>query len=1234
MSVDFQRAFLTSAFGGAEGGVTVAHFIDDAPTTFVLGEDGNDASVLRDDVESWVDLRTTAGEVVGICSIHDTSESANAFIAEHAEPSLSLRDEETIALVYLFEAPVMVDGDLPTKCPLPGGPFQFAFEEDEPTDGVLPAVKFDSTEVLGWFDGDDRTPMNDAFIYGELDSDTLDRKIIITTGKNRTAKRWVSKETTIRDFIIGLSKNQVGPKDGIAFTQGEIRGTERRGNLVSCQYVLGLDVDVGFDMEALHKMVSDLGLLTVIYTTHSHLSTTTEIGESVFNKWLEQNNLEANEDSCRRYLIEEKGYHPPVLNTLVFHGRQLADGTGTVYLCDHTPMPKFRVVFFLEHPFDVMSEAASTDGARKKWARKLYGIARKLGNLPIDQKCIDLARLFYLPRRKRQDSPFEIRILAGKLLDLDSIEEVDPKRIDLFDEAAARMGSGSIGDSRKLKNGLSIKRWAKDRADGFQIAEVFRQHAPDRIRQDQSEDKLTVECPFDGMHSNPGDTSDAGCWVQNGASATSDSGFAFACSHNGCRGHDRLDMLCEALDHDWFPESVLLDESFQALLIEDIIDEEKPESTDENDEDGDSEEPDEDITSLYSKLYKQAEALTEASTPTEFRGILRKAIHGELPSMEFAKIKQKIVKKTGLRQKDVEDEVKIVEAKHRRSKRKKNDDGEPEDLLAAEEAQFINENGLKPLRGAIPLFASAYENDEYAFVKRLAGAFSRQNQKNPRVYNYGGRKIVAVLNADNDYELTDINEKILAEEVNKVITKFVQRDGEQIARERVTQEEIVNLMYDVDIKYPNVERFEEMPFYARDGRIVYTNGYDTDTQTLLVCAPDIEIPDFAFDSNPSQDLVDEAVNAFFDELFYDFPFDDLKDTDTNGNGSRCHLLAMMLQPLIRRMIDGRTPFYLVDKPSPGTGGSLLVKSALMVSTGNHKVETETEKGNNSDDEWRKNITSALSAGKKDIWFDNIRFKLDSGSLANLATADVWSDRRLGSTTIVTFKNWARIVLSGNNVRMSDELLRRSLMIRVDYKKGDPTLRNEDDFKIKNIEEHVMLNRGRYYAYLMVLVNNWIAKGKPLYQGKGIASFENWSRITGGILLAADIEGFLSNVHLTSGRAASQRTALNTFATGLFNKFGFESVLMTDVQNFCETWNDLPAIDGANSRTFESFTSFNKFFDGIKNSPFTVYRPEHPEGDFYGTFHIDYDPKNPTRLLFRIKYADESKNKARYEVKAA
>ncbi len=67
---------------------------------------------------------------------------------------------------------------------------------------------------------------------------------------------------------------------------------------------------------------------------------------------------------------------------------------------------------------------------------------------------------------------------------------------------------------------------------------------------------------------------------------------------------------------------------------------------------------------------------------------------------------------------------------------------------------------------------------------------------------------------------------------------------------------------------------------------------------------------------PSADQIHRARDLFIGDLLGDFPFVDEAD--------KANVLALYLLPFARELIDGPTPLHLIEKPSPGSGASLLL----------------------------------------------------------------------------------------------------------------------------------------------------------------------------------------------------------------------------------------------------------------------------------------------------------------------
>ena len=165
--------------------------------------------------------------------------------------------------------------------------------------------------------------------------------------------------------------------------------------------------------------------------------------------------------------------------------------------------------------------------------------------------------------------------------------------------------------------------------------------------------------------------------------------------------------------------------------------------------------------------------------------------------------------------------------------------------------------------------------------------------------------------------------------------------------------------------------------------------------------------------------VQDAVSLLRDDLLVDFPFTD--------EGSEAHALALILQPFIRFILSGPTPLYLITAPARGTGKGLLADVVTIPATGG---EAGVMALPGSDDELEKRVTACLVTGHSLILLDNVT-SLRSRVLSAALTSREWVGRILGRSRMVRVSNDATWVATGNNLSLSDEMLRRVVPIRLD-----------------------------------------------------------------------------------------------------------------------------------------------------------------------------------------------------------
>jgi hypothetical protein len=271
-------------------------------------------------------------------------------------------------------------------------------------------------------------------------------------------------------------------------------------------------------------------------------------------------------------------------------------------------------------------------------------------------------------------------------------------------------------------------------------------------------------------------------------------------------------------------------------------------------------------------------------------------------------------------------------------------------------------------------------------------------------------------------------------------------------------------------------------------------GYDESTGIYYDAIDDIA------NVRPTVASMAAAKALIFDEVLVDFPFKD--------DASRANAVALMLLPILRPAIRGRSPLTVIDAPTPGTGKSLLAEFILSLYSP-AGVASRVCPPQYDEAEWRKQITSALLAQSQFYYLDNVKGALVNPALQAAITNTGWVDRPLGARDQVEFHNSMIFVVTANNIIMDNELSRRSVWVRLDANRERPEERS--GFKHADIRKYVTDNRTAILAALLTIVRAWVEGGcKPAeIRPPTLGGFESYVEIVAGVIEYI-CTGFLQN----------------------------------------------------------------------------------------------------------------------------
>jgi hypothetical protein len=287
--------------------------------------------------------------------------------------------------------------------------------------------------------------------------------------------------------------------------------------------------------------------------------------------------------------------------------------------------------------------------------------------------------------------------------------------------------------------------------------------------------------------------------------------------------------------------------------------------------------------------------------------------------------------------------------------------------------------------------------------------------------------------------------------------------------------------------FPEVGGVTSGPGLRLDGSVSADPGHDAALRVHRVPDPGLVMPE-GWDGVVVRDNA-VASMRLLEELLGGYPF--VNDV------SRSVGLALLLSAVCRSGVP-TCPVFAINATSAGSGKSHLVDLVSVLATGR---EVAVLSAGETSEETEKRLGGILYAGVPIVSLDNVNRILRSDTLNQAATQQRLRVRLLGSSEMVEIDSRSLIVVNGNGLRLSGDLVRRSLVCGLDA---------EMDAEIEGPESRsfafdpiarVKAARGLYVAAAMTVLRAHALAGFPGAQGMpSWGSFDDWSRHVRGALL--------------------------------------------------------------------------------------------------------------------------------------
>lgn len=311
--------------------------------------------------------------------------------------------------------------------------------------------------------------------------------------------------------------------------------------------------------------------------------------------------------------------------------------------------------------------------------------------------------------------------------------------------------------------------------------------------------------------------------------------------------------------------------------------------------------------------------------------------------------------------------------------------------------------------------------------------------------------------------------------------------------------------------FPALDGVIEAPALRADGTVIDRAGYDPSSRLFYAPSPGASPP--RIPEAPDLGERGEAL-ALIREALEGFPFSD--------EASRANALALMLTPVIRPAIAGQVPLALLDATKAGTGKGLFLSLTALIATGRPAAVLAAP---TREEEWAKTILAALARGASIVVLDEAA-ELHSPALAAALTTPIFEGRILGRSEIARLPQRATWAAAGNNIRLGGDLARRCYWVRLDAKTSRPWQRT--GFRHPDLLAWAAERRGDLLRALLIVARGWYAAGKPFAPVAVLGGFEEWSRVVGGMLAFAEVEGFLGNLDALYSQADEEAAGWEAF----------------------------------------------------------------------------------------------------------
>jgi len=349
----------------------------------------------------------------------------------------------------------------------------------------------------------------------------------------------------------------------------------------------------------------------------------------------------------------------------------------------------------------------------------------------------------------------------------------------------------------------------------------------------------------------------------------------------------------------------------------------------------------------------------------------------------------------------------------------------------------------------------------------------------------------------------------------------------------VTGDIVDGVIWEMRNRWPVMRGLVTTPVFAKNGSLITRPGLH---DSGIYHWQDTKMNLLRVSIDPTKAEAWDAFSYLVQEVFADFPISGLNRAqiiekslgcteDANGNlvpildadGSPVepegvpavtNAVAALLTPFVREIVgeDHNVPGILFGKNMPGTGASLLIDVISIIATGD---VTPMATLPTTKDEMAKSLLTYARDENPYVVFDNVDKGVDSGELASVMTAPKFKGRGMHSHDSLEVLIRFMIVLTGNHVKISGEIVRRLLLADMNANMANPEGRS--GWRHDDVRTWATKSRGKLVHACLTIIQHWVAATKMGHgTAPGLGSYEQWRGIMSGVFDAIGVKGLNEN----------------------------------------------------------------------------------------------------------------------------